>query len=165
MRFIELRKDIASLLLILFTLSFQFTFAQNGKKLKMHELNFMIGDWVGTSTTYEKGDIKNQVPAYQKISYDLDSTIIVIELHSELLQLHTIIYFDENNNSYSYNPFSKSGVRRLPAELIDGKLIVNASESKRFIFMRTESGFLEYGENLVDGVWQKYFEDNFVNTN
>lgn len=153
-----------SVLLTLFVFCSRFSLAQTEKELKMQELSFMIGDWVGTSTTYEKGDIKDKVPAYQKISYDLDSTIIVIELHSALLQLHTIVYYDEDKRKYSYNPFSKNGVRQLPAELIDGKLVVNASESKRFIFMRTESGFREYGENLVDGVWQKYFEDNFVNT-
>lgn len=152
----------------LVSLSFYFmpflAFAQSKKEIKMKELAFMVGDWVGTSTTYEGGEIKEQVPAYQKISYDLDSNIIVIELHSELLQLHTIIYYDEKEGHFSYNPYSKLGVRKLPAQLIDGRLIVNASETKRFIFSRSETGFREYGEQLIEGKWEKYFEDNFVNT-
>ena len=68
----------------LVSLSFYFmpflAFAQSEKEIKMKELAFMVGDWVGTSTTYEGGEIKEQVPAYQKISYDLDSNIIVIAL-------------------------------------------------------------------------------------
>ncbi|MFZ9029602.1 MAG: hypothetical protein ACO2Z9_11340 [Crocinitomicaceae bacterium] len=137
---------------------------QAEKETKMKDLSFMIGDWVGTSTTYEKGEVKEQVPAFQKISFDLDSNIIVIELHSELLQLHTIIYYDEKEEQYSYNPYSRSGARQLTAELVDGRFVVNASETKRFIFGRTEKGFREYGEKLVDGKWEKYFEDNFVST-
>lgn len=161
-----MRDVIASALLFLtfFFLMPKIAVGQTEKELKMKALSFMIGDWVGTSTTYEKGKVKDEVPAFQKISYDLDSTIIVIELHSELLQLHTIIYYDENTEQYSYNPYSKSGVRQLPAELIDGKLVVHASDSKRFIFSSTETGFREYGEKLKNGKWEKYFEDIFVNT-
>ncbi|NER12037.1 hypothetical protein GWK08_01165 [Leptobacterium flavescens] len=128
----------------------------------MEKLNFMIGNWVGTSTVYDKGEVSKQVPAYQKISYDLNKSIVVIELHSELLQLHTIIYYDEKDKTYYYNPFSERGVRKLPAEYKDGQFIVNSSDTNRFIFGRTsENGFREYGERLVDGKWVKYFEDNF----
>lgn len=98
---------------IVFTIFINFSFAQTDMKVKMKKLNFMIGDWVGTSTTYDQGKIKNEVPAYQKISYDLDSTIIVIELHSETLHLHTIINYDEKENKYFYHPFSKKGVRKV----------------------------------------------------
>lgn len=139
-------------------------FAQSATKDKMKELSFMVGDWVGTSTTYEQGVVKERVPAFQKISYDLDSSIIVIELHSELLQLHTIVYYDEENERYSYNPYSKFGARSLPADLIEGKLVVEASETKRFVFGRTEKGFREFGEVLDEGRWEIYFEDNFIDT-
>lgn len=139
-------------------------FAQSEKETKMKKLAFMVGDWVGTSRVYENGELKEEVPAFQKISYDLDSAIIVIELHSELLQLHTIIYYDEASKRYSYNPYSKSGVRSLPADLIEGKLVVEASETKRFVFSITEKGFREYGEVLKEGKWERYFEDNFVDT-
>ncbi|MGY3795737.1 hypothetical protein [Aquimarina sp. 433] len=131
----------------------------------MELLDFMIGEWIGTSTIYENGKVTKQGSAYQHISYDLEKSILVIKLNSEFLQLHTIIYYDEKDNTYYYYPFSKRGVRKYPAAYEDGKLIVRSNETNRFIFCRTkEGGFREYGEKLVDGKWVKYFEDNFKNT-
>lgn len=135
---------------------------QSEKKEKMELLNFMVGEWIGTSKIYEKGSVTKEVPAYEKISFDLDKHILVIELNSELLQLHTIIYYDEKDKTYYYNPFSKSGARKLPAVYEDGKLVVNSNNTKRFIFSPTKNGgFVEYGEQLIDGKWIKYFEDSF----
>ncbi|WP_106794874.1 hypothetical protein [Aquimarina sp. Aq78] len=140
-------------------------FSQNEKQEKMELLNFMVGEWIGTSKVYEKGIVSKQGSAYQKITYDLDKSILVIELNTELLQLHTIIYYDEKDNKYYYYPFSKRGVSRYPAEYRNGKLIVWSNEKNRFIFNRTlDGGFREYGEQLVDGKWTKYFEDTFKNS-
>lgn len=139
------------------------SYTQTMKEIKMKALSFMIGEWVGTSTILKAGDTIDQIPAYQRIRYDLDSNIIVIDLKSESLQLHTIIYYDENEDLYYYNPFSKSDTRKLPAQLIEGSFVVYANKSKRFIFGRTEEGFCEYGEIFIDGKWEKYFEDNFLN--
>ena len=153
-----------SLCFIIFLMQGQFAMSQNIKQTKMEELSFMIGDWVGNSKVYENGKVIKEVPAYQKISYDLEKSIIVIELKSESLQLHTVIYYNENDKRYSYNPFSKNGARSLPADYKDGQLVVSSGETKRFIFGRTsEGGFREYGEELIDGKWVKYFEDNFKN--
>jgi len=86
----------------------------------------------------------------------------VIELQSDLLQLHTIIYYDEESGQYIYNPYSEKGVRKLPAALKDGKFIVSASDTNRFVFSRTSKDtFQEYGEGYKDGKWTRYFEDNF----
>ena len=140
-------------------------FAQNEKQQKMELLNFMVGEWIGTSKVYESGVVSKQGSAYQKISYDLDKNILVIELNTELLQLHTIIYYDEKDNTYYYYPFSKRGVSRYPAEYKNGQLIVRSNETNRFIFGRTsDGGFREYGERLIDGKWTKYFEDTFKNS-
>lgn len=140
-------------------------FAQSVKQEKMEQLNYMIGEWVGTSTVYENGEISKQVPAFEKISYDMNKSIIVIELNSELLKLHTIIYFDEKENKYAYNAFSERGGRKNYGRFSDGKLIVEPNDSKRYIFEKIgENGFREYGEKLVDGKWVKYFEDVFMNT-
>lgn len=137
---------------------------QNTSQEKMKDLGYMIGDWVGTSSTYRNGTIDKEVPAFQKISYDLDSTIIVIELHSELLQLHTIIRYDDKDHTYYYYPFSKKGINKSPAEYKGGQLIVWSSESNRYIFRRTgRNSFQEYGEKLINNKWVKYFEDNFKN--
>jgi hypothetical protein len=46
-------------------------FAQNLKQEKMEQLNFMIGEWVGTSKMYTNGVVTKQGAAYENISYDL----------------------------------------------------------------------------------------------
>ncbi|WP_438423713.1 hypothetical protein [Aquimarina macrocephali] len=151
--------------LIAFLLLTNSVFSQNEKQEKMELLNFMVGEWIGTSKVYEKGMVSKQGSAYQKITYDIDKSILVIELNTELLQLHTIIYYDEKDNKYYYYAFSKRGVSRYPAEYKNGQLIVWSNEKKRFIFNRTlDGGFREYGEQLVDGKWTKYFEDTFKNS-
>jgi hypothetical protein len=140
-------------------------FAQNLKQEKMEQLNFLIGEWVGTSKIYENGVVTRQGSAYEKISYDLDKNILVIELNTEFLQLHTIIYYDEKDQKYYYHRFSKEGAARYPAEFKDGQLIVWRDEKTRFFFGSTpEGGFQEYGEQLINGEWTKIFEDTFKNT-
>ena len=138
--------------------------SQTLKQEKMNQLNYMVGEWVGTSSSFENGVKTKEVPAYEKISYDLDKHILVIELKSESLQLHTIIYYDEQDSAYYYNPFSKRGARKLPAKFKDGQLVVSSGSDRRFIFRSPgENQFQEYGEQLVNGQWVRYFEDNFRN--
>ena len=139
--------------------------AQEVTSNKMAQLEFMVGEWIGISKTYDNGKLIRQVPAYESVYYDLDSSLLVLQFNSETLQLHTIIYFDDKKGTYSYNAFSKRGVRPAPAILKDGKLIVQSTETKRFIFTRTEDGgFREYGEKLIDGKWVLYFQDDFRDT-
>ena len=140
-------------------------FAQNQKQEKMEQLNFLIGEWVGTSKVYENGVVVKQGAAYEKISYDLDKSILVIELNTEFLQLHTIINYDEKDQKYYYHRFAKDGAAVYPAEFKDGQLIVWRDEKTRFFFGSTpEGGFQEYGEKLMNGEWIKFFEDTFINT-
>lgn len=138
--------------------------SQNVKKEKMAQLSYMVGEWVGTSKLYENGEISKEVPAFESIAFDLDSTILVIQLKSETLNLHTIIYYDEAEQSYFYYPFSKNGVRKLPASFENGRLTVQSSSNRRYIFCSTEKGFREYGEKKMGGKWTLYFQDDFVNT-
>lgn len=147
---------------MLFSASVQIAFGQSEKQEKMEQLSFMVGEWIGTSTIYENGTVSKAVPAFQRISYGLNKSIIVIELHTELLQLHTIIRYAEHDGTYYYYPFSERGTNRYPAEYKDGQLTVWSSETNRFIFGNpSEGSFREYGERLVEGKWVKYFEDNF----
>lgn len=155
-------KNLKYTCLLIFILGMNSVSGQTIKQDKMNNLSFMIGEWIGISTTYKDGVVDQQVPAFEKIKYDLDKSIIVIDLNSELLQLHTIIYFDDKDNTYYYNPYSKSGSRRLPAEYKDGKFIVKANGTTRYVFTTdTEGNFQEYGEQLDNGKWQKFFEDRF----
>ena len=160
-----MRKVVKYTSLLAFFLLASSGFSQSVKQEKMEQLSFLVGEWIGTSKQYQDGKVTKQGAAYEKISYDLDRHILVIELNSEMLQLHTIIYYDEKDSTYYYNPFYKRGAAKYPAELKDGQLIVSASDTKRFIFSRTANGgFQEYGEELVDGKWVKYFEDTFTDS-
>lgn len=155
-------KYFYSIVLIILTSS---AFAQDLKQAKMEQLNFLVGEWVGTSKIYEDGVVTKQGSAYENISFDLDTSILVIELNTEFLQLHTIINYDEEDQKYYYYRFSKKGAARYPAEYKDGQLIVWRDEKTRFFFGGTpEGGFKEYGEQLINGVWTKIFEDTFMNT-
>ncbi|GAB5556343.1 MAG: hypothetical protein SchgKO_05560 [Schleiferiaceae bacterium] len=157
---------ITSLLFIfVFDIQAQAQRKQSIQKQKMEQLSHLVGEWIGTAKLYENGEITSEIPAYESIAYDLDSSILVVKLNSEKLQLHTIIYYDTKDETYYYYPFSKRGVRGIPATLENGNLIVHSSETRRYVFGITpEGGFREYGEVLVDGKWVKYFQDDFVNT-
>ena len=140
-------------------------FSQELKREKMEQLSFLVGEWIGTSKVFENGVLAKEGSAYEKISYDLDRSILVIELNTEFLQLHTIILYDELDQKYYYHRFSKEGAARYSAEYKDGQLIVWRDESTRFIFRSIpDGGFQEYGEQLIDGKWIRTFEDTFVNT-
>ena len=140
-------------------------FSQDIKQEKMAQLSVLVGEWVGISRSYEGDMVIREVPAYEKISYDLDSSILVVELNSEPLKLHTIIYYDVEDSTYYYYPFSERGVNRAPATFENGQLIVRPNDERRYFFGRTpDGGFREYGEKLVNGRWIKYFQDDFKNT-
>jgi len=78
------------------------TFAQNIKNKKMEQLEFLVGEWIGTSKIYENGVVSKQGPAFEKISYDLEKSILVIELNSEFLQLRTIVTYNQTNKKYYF---------------------------------------------------------------
>ncbi len=68
-------------------------FAQSLKQEKMEQLDFMVGEWVGTTKIYEDGVVVREGSAHENIAYDLDKNILVIELNTEFLQLHTVVLF------------------------------------------------------------------------
>lgn len=131
----------------------------------MEQLSFLVGEWIGTTKIYENGVVIKQGAAYEEIVYNLDKSVLVIDLNTEFLQLHTVILYDDKDQKYYYHRFSKSGAARYPAEFKDGQLIVWRDAATRFFFGSTkDGGFKEYGEQLVNGEWTKTFEDTFINT-
>jgi len=131
----------------------------------MEQLSFLVGEWVGTTKVIENGVVSKQGTAYEKISYDLDQNILVIELNTEFLQLRTIVTYKEEDQKYYYHRFSKDGAAVYPADFKDGQLVVWRDKNTRFFFGSTpDGGFREYGERLVDGEWVLFFEDTFKNT-
>lgn len=156
----------ASYFFLAFLLVANIAIGQNTQKEMMAKLEFMTGEWIGSSSSFDdNGEITNQVSAFQNIQYGLHKSVILIDLNSESLQLHTVIRYDEKEQTYFYHPFSERGARKLSAKFTDGKLVVQASETRRFIFERIgEKEFREYGEKLVGDKWIKYFEDKFIDT-
>ena len=139
--------------------------AQTLKQEKMAQLSYLVGEWVGTTKVYQDGVVVKEGAAFEKIAYDMDGSILLIELNTEFLQLRTIILYHEEDQEYKYHRFSKDGAAVYPAEFKDGHLIVWRDEKTRFFFTQdTKGDFWEYGEKLVDGEWVKFFEDTFVNT-
>lgn len=129
---------------------------------KMALLSYMVGEWVGTSTTYKGDTIYSQVPAYEHIQCGLDGNIMIIDLRSETLQLHTIIHYIKEDSTYYYQPFSIKGTGKYKATFEEDKLVVRPNDQVRYIFTsNSECEFMEYGEKLIDGEWVKYFEDVF----
>ena len=161
----NVKKHLYILLVLVMTALSSSAFSESLKQQKMAQLSFMVGEWIGTTRIYQDGKVSKQGAAYQNIQYDLNQHILVIELNTELLQLHTVIRYDEKDQTYYYYPFSSNGAGKYPANYQNGQFIVNSSETNRFVFTSTANGgFREYGERLVDGQWVKYFEDTFVNS-
>lgn len=153
---------IRTIQILFFLFIIQTAYGQSIRQKQMEKLAFLVGKWEGVSSTIKKDSIIRQVSAFEEISYKVDQHILTIDLASETLKLHTVIYYDEDDQTYYYNAFYKNGAGRYLAELIDGQLIVSPNETKRFIFHLTEEGnFQEYGEIYQDGKWMRYFEDNF----
>jgi len=59
---------------------------------KMAQLSFMVGDWEGISKSYQETGVR-EVKAHEVVSYKVDKHLITIDLESEALKLHTVIYF------------------------------------------------------------------------
>lgn len=139
--------------------------AQTIQKDKMSALSFMVGEWVGTSTTLSSDTVVNSIPAFEEIKYDLNKSILVIQLNSANLKLHTIIHYSVKDSTYYYYAFSEKGGGRLPGKVQGQKFIVQAGPDRRYIFEKLgENGFREYGEKKINGEWVKYFEDRFIDT-
>ena len=51
---------------------------QTSSQEQMEKLNFMIGEWIGVSTTYQNDTIAKQVSAAEKISYKLNKNLFTI---------------------------------------------------------------------------------------
>ena len=134
-------------------------FAQTTSAKKMAQLSFMVGDWEGISKSFQEDGTK-EVMAHELVQYKVDGHLITIDLESESLKLHTVIYYDEKDKTYYYCPFYKSGSGKYKGELENGAFRVWFSKERRLLFTKTSEGaFHEYGERLQEGNWVTYFED------
>ena len=158
------RSLLLSFLSISLFLISQVTFSQSEEQKAMAKLSFMIGDWKGSGSSYPKEENK-PYDVLSTVSYDLDGELLVLRHRSTrsgkpVLSLHTVIYYNKEDQKYYYNAYTRKGSRPFSGQIKDGKLICYLGETYRLTFQRTKEGlFNEYGERLVNGVWTKNFED------
>ncbi|MDY8136234.1 hypothetical protein [Aquimarina sp. 2201CG5-10] len=145
--------------------------AQSIEQKAMAKLSFMIGDWKGEGKYLNQNKEWESYSVLTKVYYDLTGELLVLKLRSvkdgkPLLSLHTVIQYDKEKDSYTYIPLTGKGTPNQYKGEVKGKtLTIWASEERRFIFRNTDNGeFNEYGENLVNGIWQKNFEDIMLPT-
>jgi len=155
---------IVTTFLITFYVSSPAVFAQSEEQKAMKKLSFLIGDWKGSGTSYPKEENK-PYDVISTVRYDLDGELLVLRHRSKrenktVLALHTLIYFNKEDEFYYYNAFRKSGARPFKCKLNDGKFICEINGNYRLTFQRTDNGmFNEFGQRLTDGKWVKSFED------
>ncbi len=144
----------ALMLLVLNSLS-----AQVDEKKELAKLSFLMGNWEGTSTSYtDKGT--TQVKVRESVNYIMNGNILVLDVVSLNIELHTLITYSIKDTCFYYQPFSKTGGGKYKGKIEDNKFIVHFNRESRLIFEKTANGeFHEYGESFKNGKWEKYFED------
>ena len=135
-------------------------YSQQTEKEAMAKLSFLIGDWQGEGKQYQDDGSIKKYQVRERVDYELSGGILVIRVNADILQLHTVVYYDVNEAQYYYSRYTKEGGKKYPGKFEDGKFKVWFSDSRRLTFEQTERGYFhEYGEKLVDGAWVMYFED------
>ncbi|WP_075341904.1 hypothetical protein [Tenacibaculum agarivorans] len=134
---------------------------QQTAKEALQKLAFLTGNWKGTSTSFsDKGEKK--VTVEEKVDFLMDGEMLVLNVKSPWIKLHTIIVYSEKSGKYYYYPFTKDGNKKgYEGKYNEGKFLVYFNETTRLTFTKTAKGeFHEFGEKrLENGKWEKYFED------
>ncbi len=130
------------------------------EKEALSKLSFMTGNWKGVSISYGKNG-KQKVDVTEDVHYIMDGDLLILNVKSPWIALHTIVSYNVKEKTYYYSPFSKKGNKKgYKGTYEDGKFKVYFNENRRLTFTKTTQGeFHEYGEKLQDGKWEKYFED------
>lgn len=133
--------------------------AQVNEKKELAKLSFLMGNWEGTSTSYTEKDT-TQVKVRESVNYIMNGNILVLDVVSANIELHTLITYSTKDSCFYYQPFSKTGGDKYKGKIEDDKFIVYFNPKNRLIFHKTVNGeFHEYGESFKGGKWEKYFED------
>lgn len=133
--------------------------AQGDEKKELAKLSFLMGNWEGISNSYTNKDT-TQVKVKESVNYIMDGNILVLDVASANIELHTLITYSVKDTCYYYQPFSKTGGGKYKGKIEEGKFIVYFNPKNRLIFEKTPNGeFHEYGESIKNGKWVKYFED------
>ncbi|TCP28579.1 hypothetical protein EV195_101759 [Tenacibaculum skagerrakense] len=151
-------KLIYSLLLYFFMASF--SSQAQAEKEALDKLSFMIGNWKGTSFSFSEKETKT-TEVTEDVTYKMNGSLLVLDVKSSWIELHTIITYNSKEQCYYYHPFSKAGLRdKYKGNFEDNVFRVYFTKERRITFTLTKEGYFhEYGENLKNGSWEKYFED------
>jgi len=145
------------------------TSAQTKEQKAMAKLSFMIGDWKGSGTSFPT-EQNAPYDVLTKVRYDLDGALLVLKHRSmrgnkPVLSLHTVIYYNKEDQHYYYNAYRDTGARPFKCTVEATQLVCEINGNYRLTFQRTADGkFNELGEHLKSGVWVKNFEDLLVPT-
>jgi len=129
-------------------------------------LEFLTGHWEGPGVSYLEDGKTQDFHDIENVRFDLDANLLLINakglIDGELLyQLHTVIYYDHEAGHYFYTPF-RGKKKPVPSKCQLKKQqfkCMNINNDARLTFQRLpDGGWNEYGEKLIDGQWQKYFE-------
>lgn len=139
--------------------------AQTTEKEALSKLSFMIGDWVGTSISYEKDGSSESISVREKIAYQLSGNLINLLVSSNALELQTVVRYSVEDGKYYYHPFTKNSTGEFEGIMEDEKFVVKINDTYRLTFEKTNTGFREYGTRLKDGKWIKAFQDELHSIN
>jgi hypothetical protein len=143
-----LNKLFLNTLVLFINLHFHgFINAQTIQQEKMKDLSFMAGDWVGTSKSIAEQET-HSIPAYQNIQYKIHN-IISFNLFSKRLLLHTVIYYDEKEDTYYYSPYFKTGASTHRGKVYDNKFWVYFSDTKAYVAVVDEKDTVRQVSVLV----------------
>lgn len=134
--------------------------AQTTEAEALSKLSFVVGDWLGVSSSYKNGEIIKSIPVREKVTYQLEGNLINIVVSSPALKLQTIVRYSVDDGKYYYHPFTKNSTGEYEGYLEGEKFIVKISQTYRLTFERTDTGFREFGTKLVKGEWVKNFQDD-----
>ncbi|GFD68669.1 hypothetical protein [Alteromonas sp. KUL106] len=137
--------------------------AQTAEAEALSKLSFIVGDWLGVSSSYENGEKIKSIPVREKVTYQLEGNLINLVVSSPALKLQTIVRYSVEDEKYYYHPFTKNSTGEYEGYLEGEKFIVKISETYRLTFEKTDTGFREFGTKLVKGEWVKNFQDDLYN--
>ncbi len=149
-------------ILFISLLSSKRTYAQQSEKEAMSKLSFLIGNWKGSSTSFKNGT-QSSVTVHEEVKYIMDGNLLILNVKSPNIQLHTVINYSLKDSTYYYQPFSKTGSGKYKGQLQANQFVVYFNDQRRLVFEKTKDGeFHEYGEKLENNIWEKYFEDRLL---
>ncbi|MBO1255478.1 hypothetical protein J3L16_07245 [Alteromonas sp. 5E99-2] len=158
----QYRNYILLLFILLNTMAVK---AETVQQSAMKKLSFLVGSWAGDGQSFDDKGGASSYYDTEDVWFDVQESVLIIQAkgfrnNEQFYGIHTVIYYDEENKHYWYNPYTAKGARPFSCTLSEQVFAcLTESETFRLTFQRTKNGLWnEFGERLVDGTWHKTFE-------